>query len=101
VDINNGPAQAILDVVSKILIGHEFGWFGATSPAITVPLRHRRSILQPICPGGGVATELSRNRRRGSIQPASERSDAHALGVQNCNLPLDWRKYLMFDQSIE
>lgn len=76
VDINNGPAQAILDVVTQCLIRSQFGWFGTTGSTITVPLRHRCPILQPICPSGGVATQLSRNRRRGAIQLTSERADA-------------------------
>jgi hypothetical protein len=82
VDINNGPGKSVLNVVVMILVGHKLGNLGATGATITMPLRHRRPILQAISASEGIARQLCRNRRRTATQSASDLADTHMLGVQ-------------------
>src|SRR4051794_21123961 len=47
-----------------------------------MPLRHRRPVLKPSAPGGGVAAQLPRDRRRRAPDLPRDLTHALALGAQ-------------------
>ncbi len=64
----------------------QFDWLRPFGGPISMPLRRRCSVVQATASGRRVAPHLAGDRRRCSLQPASNMTYASSLGVQKSNL---------------
>ena len=62
------------------------GWLRPLGGSISMPLRRRCSVVQATASGRRVAPHLAGDRRRCSLQPASNMTYASSLGAQKSNL---------------
>src|SRR3954469_25741462 len=67
---DNNASQSFLHIGSQGRIARKLRRFGTASGSLGVPLRRCRAILKTAAPGGGVAPQLSRDRRGRSSKPA-------------------------------
>ena len=78
--------QPVLDVGPQSSIGRQFGRLGTSCRTIGMPLRRDRSILEASAARGGVASQLARDRRRGTRKLPRDLSNPLTLGTQESDL---------------
>ena len=78
--------KPILHIAPQRLIRCQLGWLRPFGGSISMPLRRRCSVVQATASGRRVAPHLAGDRRRCSLQPASNMTYASSLGAQKSNL---------------
>ena len=78
--------KPILHIAPHRLIRCQLGWLRPFGGSISMPLRRRCSVVQATASGRRVAPHLAGDRRRCSLQPASNMTYASSLGAQKSNL---------------
>ena len=78
--------KPILHIAPQRLIRCQLGWLRPFGGPISMPLRRRCSVVQATASGRRVAPHLAGDRRRCSLQPASNMTYASSLGAQKSNL---------------
>ena len=78
--------KPILHIAPQRLIRCHLGWLQPFGGSISMPLRRRCSVVQATASGRRVAPHLAGDRRRCSLQPASNMTYASSLGAQKSNL---------------
>ena len=78
--------EAVLHVASQPIVRGQLGYLRALGTSGAVPLRSRRPILQTAAPSRRVATQLSRDSRRGSPEPTGNVAHPGALSAQDRDL---------------
>jgi hypothetical protein len=75
--------QPFLDIGPQPRVGDQLGGLQATGNQLGLPLRDRRTVVELPAPGGGIAAQLSGDRRRIAAQLASDLANARAAGLSN------------------
>src|SRR4051794_19868579 len=83
---DNNASQSFLHRGSQGRIQRKLRRFGTASGSLGVPLRRCRAILKTAAPGGGVAPQLSRDRRGRSSKPACNLLHGAALRTKERDL---------------
>src|SRR4051795_6008416 len=83
---DNNASQSFLHIGSQGRIQRKLRRFGTASGSLGVPLRRCRAILKTAAPGGGVAPQLSRDRRGRSSKPACNLLHGAALRTKERDL---------------
>ena len=78
--------EAVPHVASQPIVRGQLGYLRALGTSGAVPLRSRRPILQTAAPSRRVATQLSRDSRRGSPEPTGNVAHPGALSAQDRDL---------------
>ncbi len=78
--------KPILHIAPQRLIRCQLGWLRPFGGPISMPLRRRCSVVQATASGRRIAPHLAGDRRRYSLQPASNMTYASSLGAQKSNL---------------
>ena len=78
--------KPILHIAPQRLIRCKLGWLRPFGGSISMPLRRRCSVVQATASGRRVAPHLAEDRRRCSLQPASNMTYASSLGARKSNL---------------
>ena len=83
----NRTRQPLLHVLAEPFVRDQLRDLRSAGPALGVPLRDRRLVLEPPRPRRRVTTQLPRDRRRASA-PAAARSPAHRrLALEGARSP--------------
>ena len=78
--------EAVLHVDPQPIVRGQLGYFRALGTSVAVPLRRRRPIRQTAASSRCVATQLSRDSRRGSTEPTGNVAHPGALRSQERDL---------------
>ena len=76
----------LLDVVVQLLVGDQLRSLRAASHEVRLPLRNRRSILEPAASCSRIATQLTSDRRGITAEVAGDLADTTALGSRESDL---------------
>ena len=78
--------EVVLHVAPEPIVRGQLGYLRALGTSVAVPLRSRRPIRQTAAPSRRVATQLSRDSRRGSPEPTGNVAHPGALSSQDRDL---------------
>src|SRR5207245_368640 len=73
--------ETLLHVLAQRVIRGQLRDLRSARTALRMPLRGRRPVLQAVGARGRVAAHLPRDRRRGPVQPTSDRAHTDTLSM--------------------
>ena len=82
----NEAGQPRFDIRAQRRLRDQLRDFGAARGALGVPLRRQRPIVQSPTPRRGIATQFTRDRRRGPSEQARAGAHANTLHAQQREL---------------